>query len=137
MGVVVSCLALAGCQQAEPAAVRDGQRTIKRLAILYGNFLGEAGRPPKDEAEFRKFVERNKLAVEVAKQSTGEDDLLVSPRDGKPYVIPYGAEARKYQKSGLAAYEQEGVGGLHMVAFTIGMVDEVDEARLQEILAGG
>ncbi len=132
LGAVALLLAFGGCQSAEKPEVPQGRITIKRLAILYGQFAG--GRPPRDEEEFRKFVEKNKSRVPVAVDT--QEDLFISPRDGKPYVILYGSEAQKHQQSGLAIYEQEGVNGLRQVAFTIGMVEEVDDAWLQEILSG-
>ena len=135
LAVVTALIAIGGCQSSKTPVNPQGHITIKRLALLYGQFVGESGgRAPKDEEQFRKFVEKYKSRVRVAVESP--EDLFISPRDGKPYIIVYGDEAKKHLRSGLAIYEQEGVDGLRQVAFTIGMVDEIDDASLQKLLSG-
>ena len=132
LGLGLAALGLGGCGKGSAPVAPDGRLNIKRVAILYGQFVGSArGRAPKDEAEFRQFIKAQQTG------GAGEQvDVLTSPRDGKPYGIPYGAAASKTLASGLAAYEQEGINGMRQVAFTIGMIEEVDESRLQELLAG-
>jgi hypothetical protein len=135
---LVAALALwtLGCAAAEAPAAADGRAHIKRLAILYGRFVQEAnGRAPRDEEEFRTFVVKRLAGGGVA---VGDEsgDPLISPRDGKRYVILCGSQANKTRANGLAAYEQEGAGGLRLAAFTMGIVEEVDESRLQDILNG-
>jgi hypothetical protein len=70
------------------------------------------------------------------------EELFVSPRDGKPYKILYGEAAKKAPSGGPAgapviAYEQQGQGGRRWVASAMGAIEEVDEARLKQLVPGG
>ena len=65
------------------------------------------------------------------------EELFVSERDQKPYVISVGAKAgaKTPASAPVFAYEQEGKNGKRFVAYP-GRVEEVDEARLKEIVPG-
>src|SRR5690606_6463432 len=129
--LVSSLIFASGCEQ-QTAAAPDGLINIKRLAMAYGQFVNASGRPPRDEAEFRVFIEKQQSSGRVLQPTEG--DLFTSPRDGKPYVIPYGKLSPAQKSKGVAAYEQTGLDGKRQIAFTIGMVEEADDARMNEIL---
>ena len=109
---------------------------LKPLAILYGQYTGKhQGRPPAGEAEFKEYVRSQSTMLESF-QVTDPESLFISSRDGKPYVIKYGAADGPPGPGGypVIAYEQEGVGGKRFVASSVGAVDEVDEATFKELV---
>lgn len=129
---------VAGCggsaaQKAEEAS------TLKPLMVLYGRYVGQhRGKPPADEAEFRKYVEAQSPQDLANIGVTDPAKLWVSSRDSQPYVIRYGAVTGPPGPAGMpvVAYEAKGSGGKRYVASSLGAVDEVDEARFRELVPG-
>lgn len=121
-------LLLCGCLAPKEAADVAQQRTgLRALAIAYGQCTSQSrGRPPRDEAFLRKFIERQGPAFLESLQVESVDELFVSPRDGEPYVVIYG------KQSPVVAYEAVGEDGKRWVADNVGAVEEWDEATLRE-----
>lgn len=113
---------------------------IRRVANLYTAFqIRNSGRGPKDEAEFKSFIERDmsKRKLEMMGiNPTDIEDLFRSERDGKPFVIRYGVSGGLTTTEPVV-FEQEGREGRRKVAFTNGPVEEVDNARYEQLLKGG
>jgi hypothetical protein len=138
---VVLALAASGCgtdPRNSPTA-----KKLRGLASLYTYLAtSQQGRGPATEAEFRRFV-REAPAVVLSSnrvELTGSrDDLFVSDRDQRPFVICYGVniQGMSATKAPLVAYEKEGKNGKHLVAYANMQVDEVDGPRLQELLSSG
>jgi len=61
------------------------------------------------------------------------DELFVSERDGQPYVFFYGRRPASVAAD-LVAYERTGVDGERYVGFGLGVVEEVDEQRFNELV---
>jgi hypothetical protein len=61
------------------------------------------------------------------------DELFISERDGKPFVIFYGQPPNGVA-NGVIAFEQEGVDGKRLVGYMLGMIEHVDEARFNELV---
>lgn len=124
-------LVLSGCGTERESQTREESR-LKPLALLYGQFTGKhRGNPPKDEAEFKAFVnqpENSSIPKSLKVNVASGDELFVSERDGKPYVILYGAVTGPPGPAGLpvVAYEQVGSGGKRYVASSVGKVEDVD-----------
>jgi hypothetical protein len=118
-------------QKAEEAS------TLKPLMVLYGRYVGQhQGKPPANEAEFRKYVEAQGPQDLANLGVTEPAKLWVSSRDNQPYVILYGDVTGPPGPAGkpVVAYEAKGVGGKRYVASSLGAVDEVDEARFRELV---
>jgi hypothetical protein len=134
--IVVGLLTIAsGCQSQKEAAQEAS--TLKPLALLYGQFIGQhRGQPPKTEAEFKAFVDKQGKPMLDTFHVDNAESLFVSPRDKKPYVVRYGSVTGPPGPAGqpVIAYEQEGVGGKRYVASNLGAVDEVDEATFQQLV---
>jgi hypothetical protein len=139
LGVVgLTCLAVAGCGGAQKKSLAVQQSGLKKLARVYGQFLTQhQGQPPANEAEFKKFAQSlsaddlTSLGVEKA------DQIFISDRDNKPYVVIYGQPKGPRGGPGgspVVAYEQEGQAGKRWVASALGAVEEVDEARFRELI---
>ena len=115
-----------GCAK-EPTTVEgDASERLRALARGINQYASSnRGKAPKDEETLKKFLART-MPNESA------DDLLVSPRDGQPYVVLYGAELSMPDPSSNqgwppVAYEAEGVEGKRQVAFFSGGVEELDD----------
>ena len=135
--VLLLLLVTGGCQPSKEAAQEAS--TLKPLALLYGQFTGQhLGQPPKNEAEFKSFIETKGKPLLATFGVASVDDLFTSPRDKKPYVVRYGAVTGPPGPAGqpVIAYEQEGIGGKRYVASSLGAVDEVDEATLAQLVPG-
>jgi hypothetical protein len=59
--------------------------------------------------------------------------MLVSPRDGEPYVVLYNV-AVTGSKPVVVAYEQSGKDGHRYIAFDFGGVEIADEARFAKMV---
>jgi len=113
------------------------QSNLKPLAVFYGRYVAQhRGQPPADEAQFKQFLNSINPSELAAFQVNSVESLFVSPRDGKPYVIVYGHSRQRPAPgaSPVIAYEQEGKGGKRLVANALGAVEEVDQARLKQLL---
>jgi hypothetical protein len=132
----LACMATAGCHSRSESRPRE-QSGLKQLVLIYGHYLSRhRGRPPANEAEFKKYVDSLRPA-DLA--SFGVDDvsqIFLSNRDGKPYVVIYGQAKGPSGPDGspVIAYEQDGKGGKRWVASATGAVEEVDEARFRQLV---
>lgn len=113
---------------------------IRRVANLYTAFqIRNSGRGPKDESEFKSFIERDMSKRKLEMMGINPSDiegLFQSERDGKPFVIRYGVSGGLTTTEPVV-FEQEGREGKRKVAFTNGPVEEVDNARYEQLLKGG
>ena len=130
--------AVLGCSSAAQRSAQQREESgLKTLAILYMQFAGQhQGKGPASEAEFKAFIQKLPEDQRKSLNVKDVDALFVSPRDGKPYVIVYGAKrsaAPSPTGSGapVVGYEQVGVGGRRYVASALGAVEEVDEAAFK------
>jgi len=112
---------------------------IRRVANLYTAFqLRNGGRGPKDESEFKSFIERDMSKRKLEMMGVNPADiegLFRSDRDGQPFVIRYGVHGGLTTTEPVV-FEQEGRDGSRKVAFTNGPVEEVDNARYEQLLKG-
>jgi hypothetical protein len=129
-----------GCSNkvAEQVAAMNTSNS-QRLANMYSayqNFRG--GQGPKDEAEFKKFIQEYdpaKLKM-MGIDPNKLDALFVSERDNKPFKIRYKVGGGRGSVAAVV-FEQEGLGGKKQVAYTGNTkVDEVDDPTYQQLLAG-
>ncbi len=137
--LALGCVLLLGC-----SAHDEGQSTeesnLKSLAIFYGQYTGEhQGQGPASEAEFKKYVESLNSEALSSFGITDPSSIFISSRDKKPYVVIYGAGGGIPDGTGgdagpVIAYEQEGVGGKRFIATSLGMIEEVDEARFKQLV---
>jgi hypothetical protein len=112
---------------------------IQRVANIYSAFQNyKNGRGPKDEAEFKAFIEdfdKNNLAMMHIDPSK-LDELFVSERDNKPFKIRYNVGGSRGAVAAVV-FEQDGVEGQKQVAFTgNSRVEAVDRAAHAQLWAG-
>jgi hypothetical protein len=131
--------AIPGCGSDElnsPTAVR-----LRGLAALYMDCaVSKNGKGPASEQEFKKHLRSLPDHVLSANgcDPKGIDAVFVSPRDQEPFVVQYGITITRISATSapLVAYEKSARNGKRLVAFANGKAEHVDEARLQELLAG-
>jgi hypothetical protein len=132
-------LAITGCSSGNDFNAGSTERltkvTMNVLSIIYGEYLDtHNGNPPKDIAEFRKYLESN---AEDLKRYNVEslDQLLVSPRDGKPFVLICGKRSAPSDLPDMpwAAYEQNGIEGKRMAVQVRGGVHELTAEEIEKI----
>jgi len=129
--LALSALTLIGCGSGGNSEVRkQGLSHVRLLTSLHARVSSELGRYPNDEAEFKAALAKANLTLDAMKVSS-IDELFVSERDGQPLVVVYGQAPAG---SDIVVYEQTGVDGRRQVGHRIGMVEEVDQARFDELV---
>jgi hypothetical protein len=132
--LVLAGLILGGCS-AKPDAGSSTPDEFRKLVTLYSRMVMGAA-PPANEAEFKKAIGTSLKSVADVLQVSDVDALFVSSRDGKPFVVVYGSRPAKMNPD-VVAYEQDGVDGKRLVGFSLGTIEEVDEARFKELVPAG
>jgi hypothetical protein len=131
---VVCWFGVGGCSQ-DQSAERE-QSNLKPLAVFYGRYVGQhRGRTPANEQEFRKFIDSMGKEHLASMQVNSIDELFISSRDKKPYVVLYGLVSQtgnELPSATVVAYEQEGKGGKRFIARLLGAVEEMDEAKFKQ-----
>ncbi|MCS7045719.1 MAG: hypothetical protein NZO58_05140 [Gemmataceae bacterium] len=128
----VMLLLLVGCGSGPSPAATSAEH-LRQLARLCGNYASvHKGKMPTDVDELKKF------AKTFDKSGADTDSFFVSPRDNEPYVLKLNVTMSMpgIGKKMLLAYEKTGVGGKRFVAYNTVEVEEVDEARFNELIAG-
>jgi hypothetical protein len=129
--LALGALTLLGCGGGGSSEVREkGLSHVRLLTSLHTRVSSELGRYPKDEAEFKAALEKANLTLDAMKVSS-VDELFISKRDGQPLGVVYGQAPAG---SDIVVYEQTGVNGLREVGHRLGNVEEVDQARFDELL---
>lgn len=132
-GVVVA-VAL-GCAKDEAPKierppVEDALLWIRQAYVMTHTAAG----PPTDEETLRAG-----LAIVLKDRQVEHltvDDALISPRDGKPFVIRMGTKTETTGSHTLLAYEQDGVDGKRYV-LTAGLeIRKIGQAEFERDLAG-
>jgi hypothetical protein len=137
VGLAVSFLfaAATGCDRGGKQAVEREESNLKPLALLYGQYISKhQGKRPANKDEFVKYLQGNPELVKRFAKDTPIEQLFVSSRDKKEYVVAYGPGRQGVNPSqDVIAYEQEGLEGKRWIATSVGEVREVDEAKFQEL----
>ena len=124
-----------GCGKPQPAKGTDS--TIKPLSILFFRYTAQhRGQTPPNREELETFIgTQGPKELEVLGVKS-LDDLFTSARDKQPYVIRYGVTIPPPGPNGptAVAYEATGVHGRRLVVFSTAGVEEVDAARLKQLV---
>lgn len=122
--IALAGLLAAGCTPAEIRAGKPRNPAMERLDAIagaYGKFNFEKGRPPTGP---------NDLSDQLG------PDALVSPRDGEPFVIFWGANMRSPQALTAArpilGHEKQGRDGSRYVLTMTGHVELLTEDELRD-----
>jgi hypothetical protein len=136
-GIGLSLLAgVSGCRRGGGVPQPEAVANLQKIAVFYGRYAQRhQGKTPPDEASFKKFILDMDPTERGSMTGSDIDALFVSPRDGQALVIRYGFEPGppSPQGSAVIAYEQTGSGGRY-VAFALGGVEKVSEARFKQLV---
>jgi hypothetical protein len=126
--LIVAASFLLGCNTEAPSV-----EAASRLQILTGQYMkftyGNRGRAPKDEAEFKQYLQKREQLICNAAGITTLDELFVSERDGQPLKIYYGDKVKKIDGIEVVAHEAQGVDGRVMVGQKSGVSELRDAAK--------
>jgi hypothetical protein len=110
------CVLAGGCAEGEQV---ERQSNLQAIAAYYSQFLAHhRGQSPANEEEFKKFIQA-KGGEALAYKGLSVDELLISSRDGKPFVVKYRGD-KSWPLPELVAYEQEGDDGIRHGATSVG-----------------
>ncbi len=132
-------LALVGCKDSVSTQVGSlNKSNIQRLSNLYAGHQNMSGmKGPKDEASFKAWVKQYdpaKLTM-MGVDPNKTDDLFKSERDGQPFKIRFNVGGGRGSVAAVI-FEEQGLDGKRQVGFTGGTVEEVEEAKYKDLLAG-
>lgn len=134
---LASGLLSAGCGGTATSGDEGRARTLLRaVGVEYGRYLGQHnGAPPSDEAAFRAFVDAQ-IAQTKDYGVASAEELLLSPRDGKPVKVIVGAKVTAPDQPDLpwAAYEQTGVDGKRLAVNARGTVVEFSSEEFSQAI---
>jgi hypothetical protein len=134
---VLLLVTLAGCGAPGSSQASDIQNSHLRWLLRLRTQAISKGQMPKDEESFKRYVNNLDAAtlerIKAASGVASVDELFLSERDGQPYVIFYGRRPPGVSAD-LVGYEQTGVDGKRYVGFGLGVVEEVDETRFNELV---
>lgn len=118
-GVLLLLLDAAGCSRSASNVDIGDIEGLRKVAAAYSRAAARTGHPPAKPADLKPFLPE------------GEDveRLLISPRDGQPYVILWGVDSRP-GKGGptplVIGYEKKGKNGIRFVFLDMGVVSMTD-----------
>jgi hypothetical protein len=118
LGLPLLLLGLSGCSgcsgcgpQVNVVPLTPAEDALKYIAMAYLDAHSELNRPPKNAEDLRPFLKR----------FGDPEQLLVSPNDGQPFVIVWGADPNRggpteyMNMFPILAYEKQGAGGKRAV----------------------
>ena len=125
---------LVGCHSPEASDEVDRRGSnLQSLAGLYRTYAAQhGGNPPPNEAAFKTFIQDQGLKHFESFGITTIDELFISPRDRKPYVVIYGDGPEEMPN--IVAYEREGTETGRWIASSMTVVAEVDEVKFQQMV---
>lgn len=137
--ILVQCLSVLvlpflGCSGTSSRSANEVEGSIfKNLVLNYADQVRKnRGRVPKNQQELSQEFKKQ-FRDYLAQNNTTVEQLLTSPRDGKPYVFVT-QENQRGGKSRVAGYEAVGVDGLRYVGLMSGDVFEFDETGFRDMV---
>lgn len=122
-------------QEAETNKAKATSR-LRALVSLYNRHIIANGKPPADATAFEQFIAEKGGAMLEKLQVDTPKELLISERDGEPFVVVYDGSPPAGSSREVVAYEKQGIDGRRWVGFRIGAIEELDEPQFQELMDG-
>jgi hypothetical protein len=116
-----------GCTDGEQV---EQQPNLRAIAAYYSQFLAHhRGQLPASEEEFKKFIQA-KGGEALSYKGLSVDELLISSRDGKPFVVKYRG-AKSWPLPEVVIYEQEGDDGIRHGATSVGEYTVISDEQFR------
>jgi hypothetical protein len=127
--------AITGCGGAigETGGDSETRRRLSMIASIYGDYLAMHGNsPPASESDFVAAFTDHAPRLKALKLPESKD-LLVSPRDGQPFLLAYDAKTQRAFAPWVAV-ERVGVGGKLLGVQGRGVIAEATPDQLPEAI---
>ncbi len=125
---------LTGCGGPTADPPPDPQASISTLGRVYGQFALQNKRGPKDEGEFKAFLNSFNEKQREAMGMTNVDAAFTSPRDNQPYTVKYGLQGssggEKKPEWRSVIEEKTGKDGVRYGASETGTVTDLSKAAV-------
>jgi hypothetical protein len=126
--LVLVCALAVSCTKSEQ---KEEQSNLRLLSVCYGQYRAEhRGQVPANEKDFKAFINAKLNNAPSQSGVSSVDELFVSGRDGKPFVVRYRGD-RTWPMPEVNIYEQEGRGGTRHVATVEGGYAEMSEEEFR------
>lgn len=126
MALLLACI---GCADGGPAVDQQHEELkLRGLVNLHAHAVRHLGHAPRNEEEFKKFVRERGADVVERLKLAAVDDLFISSRDGKPYIVLYGPPTNQ-AASDVVVYESEGANGERLVGYQTGAVRKLNDEQ--------
>jgi hypothetical protein len=126
--ITVIVLGLAGCSAAPPPRKENPDTTnLRRIYQAFRLCEDFKQRGPLDEAELKKWL------GELGESAT-PDEMLISRRDGRPFVIYYGHSLDPAAGDFLLVHEKDGAEGKRYVLTLAGKVTSLADAEFADAI---
>lgn len=135
LGLLIATMLLPGCRSSQSDAARQRESSHLRSLISLHNFAtSKLGHRPVNETEFKSFIAANAKPMIDSLHLVSANELFVSERDGKPFILLYG-QPPNGPSHDVVAYEQTGVAGSRLVGYSLGMIQETDEQEFAQLVS--
>jgi hypothetical protein len=130
-------LILAGCGSPTAPQTSDLENSHLRWLLKVRTHALSQGKALMNQDDYKRHIESldpalRDTVMQGAKVSS-VDELFKSERDTQPYVIIYGKPPAGVNAD-VVGYEQSGVDGKRYVGFGLGIIEEADETRFNELI---
>jgi len=112
LGALVIGSGSSGCSSQPVSAEDEATTDLREIARAYEVVIAASNRPPRELEQIKKVLTDLHTDGLV---TDDPEDVLISPRDGQPYVIIMGAAAGDENPKDILAYESKGAGGVRYV----------------------
>jgi hypothetical protein len=129
LGLGLLLAALGGCSKdVDVLPLTESEQRLTHVAMAYADAHAELNRGPKNAEELKRFL----------KPFGDPDALLVSPNDGQPYVVVWGANPTggptDYRNMfPILAYERKGADGKRVIVDVRGCPLTIPEEDLSKL----
>jgi hypothetical protein len=125
---ILICSFVAGC--GSPAR-QEEMPSLRLLSSFYAQYRGHhRGQLARDEADLKQFIASVQGEALPRTGIASVDELFISTRDGKPFVVKYRGN-RSWPLPEAVAYESEGRDGTRFVATIGGGLGEISDDELR------
>ena len=125
---VIALFSGVGCSGDAGPKVDDSTQDLNQIARAYSMIVTGKNRPPKDVSEIRAIL----TDLHAADINPPPDEVLVSSRDGQPYVIIMGANLGGVSSGDILAYEKTGAEGKRYALLMSRDVQQVTDEEFRQ-----
>jgi hypothetical protein len=117
----LGAFALTGCAQEQPFTEEPVKANLRTIHKAYWMIEGYYNRPPRDMEELRQSI----ADLHALEMGGPTEEVLVSPRDNKPFVIILGKKRLPDVAGLILAYEEQGAGNTRYIVTSRGDILEL------------